>query len=395
MKIIMDGNEAAALAAKLARVKVISAYPITPQTTVVEKLAEYTANGELDAEFIKVESEHSAMSTCIGAAATGVRTFTATSSQGLMLMSEMLFVASGLRLPIVMTNANRSLSAPLSIWCDQQDSMAVRDSGWIQLYCENNQEILDTTIQAFKVAEELLVPVMVCYDGYILSHTVEPVDVPEQAEIDSFLPPYKYQYPLDPEKPATLGAVGVPEYYTEFRYMLQNAVRDSKGTLVKVDREFKKRFGRGYGLLEKYQSDDANVILLTMGSLASSSKDIVDSYRKHGEKVGLVKLKSFRPFPVEELVDALGHAKAIAVLEKDISLGYAGGLFLDAAAAFVNASRRPLMLNFIGGLAGRDVSSLHIRQAIRAAAKAAETSKVKRVVNWLGLREKVVGVEKE
>ncbi|MGC8816255.1 MAG: pyruvate synthase subunit PorA [Candidatus Hadarchaeum sp.] len=390
MKQIIDGNEAAALAAKLARVKVISAYPITPQTTVVEKLAEYISNGELDAEFIKVESEHSAMSACIGAAATGVRAFTATSSQGLLLMNEMLYVASGLRLPIVMTNANRSVSAPLSIWCDQQDSMTVRDSGWIQLYCENNQEILDTTIQAFRIAEEVLLPVMVCYDGYILSHTLEPVDCPSQEEVDAFLPPYRYPYALDPEKPVTMGPVGVPEYYMEFRYLLQKAVQEAKPKIEEIDAEFRNRFGRGYGIMEKYQSDDAEVIILTMGSLSSSSKDVVDRLRKHGEKVGLVKLKSFRPFPVEEMVEALGRAKAIAVIEKDISLGHAGGLFIDTAAAFVNRGRAPLLLNFICGLAGRDVTSAHIEQAVREAQMAAETGEVKEKIRWLGLQENLV-----
>lgn len=392
MKQVLDGNEAAATAAKLAHVKVVSAYPITPQTTIVEKLAEFIANGELDAEYIKVESEHSALSACIGAAATGVRTFTATSSQGLMLMSEMLFVASGLRLPIVMTNVNRSLSAPLSIWCDQQDSMAVRDCGWVQLYCENNQEILDSTLQAFRVAEELLLPVMVCFDGYILSHTAEPIEIPEQAEVDKFLPPYKFPYPLDPEKPVTMGPLGVPEYYEEFRYMLQEAMRASKEKLVEVDKEFKKCFGRSYGLIERYHSDDADVILLTMGSLSSSVKEVVDVYRKRGGKVGLVKVRSFRPFPVKELIEALGQAKAVAVLEKDISLGSAGGLFLDVAASFVNVKPAPLMLNFVCGLAGRDVSSLQIKEAVRAAAKAAETGKVRHAVRWLGLREKVLGL---
>jgi len=390
MKQIMDGNEAVALAAKLARVKVISAYPITPQTTVVEKLADYVSNGELDAEFMKVESEHSAMSACIGAAATGVRAFTATSSQGLMLMSEMLYVAAGLRLPIVMTNANRSISAPLSIWCDQQDSMTVRDSGWIQLYCENNQEILDTTIQAFRISEELLLPVMVCYDGYILSHTLEPVDCPDQADVDAFLPRYNYPYALDPEKPVSIGAVGVPEYYMEFRYLLQKAVQESKAKIVEIDREFKRRYGRGYGILEKYQSDDAEVVILTMGSLSCSCKDIVDSLRQRGEKVGLVKLKSFRPFPTEEIIEALGRAKAVAVVEKDISLGYAGGLFIDTAAAFVNTGKAPLMINFICGLAGRDVTSAHLKQAIRETQKAAETGKVEKKIRWLGLQEKLV-----
>lgn len=390
MKLIMDGNEAAALAAKLARVKVISAYPITPQTTVVEKLAEYVSNGELDAEFIKVESEHSAMSACIGAAATGVRAFTATSSQGLLLMSEMLYVASGLRLPIVMTNANRSVSAPLSIWCDQQDSMTVRDSGWIQLYCENNQEILDTTLQAFRIAQELLLPVMVCYDGYILSHTLEPVDCPPQEEVDAFLPPYHYPYALDPEKPVTMGPVGVPEYYMEFRYLLQKAVEEAKAKIIEVDEEFKRRFGRGYGIMEKYHSDDAEVIILTMGSLSSSSKEVVDSLRKRGEKVGLVKLKSFRPFPAKEIVEALGRAKAVAVLEKDISLGYAGGLFLDTAAAFINSKKAPLMINFICGLAGRDVTSAQIETAVRETQRVVETGEVEEKVRWLGLQEKLI-----
>jgi len=387
---IIDGNEAVALAAKLARVKVISAYPITPQTTVVEKLAEYISNGELDAEFIKVESEHSAMSACIGAAATGVRAFTATSSQGLLLMSEMLYVASGLRLPIVMTNANRSVSAPLSIWCDQQDSMTVRDSGWIQLYCENNQEILDTTIQAFRIAEELLLPVMVCYDGYILSHTLEPVDCPEQSEVDAFLPEYHYPYALDPEKPVTMGPVGVPEYYMEFRYLLQKAVQESKAKIVEIDHEFKKRFGRGYGILEEYRSDDAEVVILTMGSLSSCCKEIVDSLRQRGEKVGLVKLKSFRPFPTEEIIEALGRTKAVAVVEKDISLGHAGGLFIDTAAAFVNTREAPLMINFICGLAGRDVTSALLEQAVRETQRAAETGRVEKKIRWLGLQEKLV-----
>jgi len=391
VKEVLDGNEAAATAAKLARVKVVSAYPITPQTTIVEKLAEFIADGELDAEYIKVESEHSALSACIGAAATGVRSFTATSSQGLMLMSEMLFVASGLRLPIVMTNVNRSLSAPLSIWCDQQDSMAVRDSGWVQLYCENNQEILDSTLQAFRVAEELLLPVMVCFDGYILSHTAEPVEIPEQAAVDEFLPVYKFPYPLDPEKPVTMGPLGVPEYYEESRYMLQEAARASKEKLVEVDKEFKRCFGRSYGLIERYHSDDADVILLTMGSLTSSAKEVVDTYRKQGEKVGLVKVRSFRPFPAKELIGALEQAKAVAVFEKDISLGSAGGLFLDVAASFINVKPAPLMLNFICGLAGRDVSPIQIKEAVRAATKAAETGRVRRTVRWLGLRKEVLG----
>lgn len=392
MKKMLTGNEAAAIAAKLARVKVISAYPITPQTVVVEKLSEFVADGELDAEFMKVESEHSALSACVGAAATGARTFTATSSQGLMYMAEILFIASGMRLPIVMVNANRALSAPLNIWCDQQDSMAVRDCGWVQLHCENNQEIIDTTIQAFRVAESLSLPVMVCYDGFILSHTVEPVDVPEQKDVDKFLPPFKPQHVLDPEKPVTMGSMGVPEYYEEIKCMQQESMHAAKKKLLEVDAEFGKKFDRRYKLLERYHSDDADVILLTMGSLSSSVKEIVDRYRERGEKVGLVKLKSFRPFPVEELIDALGHAKAVAVLEKNISFGSAGALFLDTAASFVNVQKPPLMLDFICGLGGRDVEALQIREAIRAASRAAESGEVRKAVRWLGLREKLVGL---
>jgi pyruvate/2-oxoacid:ferredoxin oxidoreductase alpha subunit len=706
---VLTGNEAVAIAAKLARVRVVAAYPITPQTVVVEKLAEFVADGELDAEFMKVESEHSALSACIGASAVGARAFTATSSQGLMLMSEMLFIAAGLRLPIVVANANRALSAPLNIWCftkdaevlmgdltykpiseikegdivlgkdkngnlrftkvkrlfkretddlielktdkfnlictpdhrfyyhpahghwirarslknkllpwfgfgysnetdefkrgwlsgvadgdgclwrdeqgrdtfrinvkdeviidtfikycsnfgfdirkvnyrkneglstgiitlarettrlkeflnfsknadfcrgylagiydaegsgpskvkqaviynsnpeilkkifealdllgmkyrtyvdkrsmnhhikinnvpeffircrpvlerkrnnlckmsirsvksrlkieniipirenrevynletdtnnyivngflvhncDQQDSFAVRDSGCIQIYCEDNQEILDSIIQAYRVAEELLLPVMVCYDGYILSHTAEPVDVPEQAEVDEFLPPYKHPHPLDPDKPVTMGPVGVPEYYEEFRYMLQQAMCAAKKHLLRVDKEFGKRFGRSYGLLERYRSDDADVLLLTAGSVSSSAKELIDRYRERGEHVGLVKVRAYRPFPGEELVEALGHAKAVAVLEKDISLGWAGALFTDVSAAFANEEKAPLMMDFICGLGGRDVSPVQIREALRAAAKAAETGEVKRPVRWLGLREKIVGL---
>jgi len=392
LKQVLTGNEVAALGAKLARVNVIAAYPITPQTAVVEKLAEFVADGELNAEFMKVESEHSALSACIGASAVGARAFTATSSQGLMLMSEMLFIAAGLRMPIVVANANRALSAPLNIWCDQQDSFVVRDSGCVQIYCEDNQEVLDSIIQAYRVAEELLLPVMVCYDGFILSHTAEPVEVPEQVEVDKFLPPYKHPHPLDPDKPVTMGPMGVPEYYEEFRCMLQQAMCVAKQKLVDVDREFGKRFGRRYGLLERYKSDNADVLLLTAGSLSSSAKELIDRYRKRGERVGLVKVRAYRPFPAEELVEALGHAKAVAVLEKDISLGWAGALFTDVSAAFVNVKKAPLIMDFICGLGGRDVSQLQIREALRAAARAAETGEVRRPVRWLGLREKIVGL---
>ena len=392
MKEFMNGNEAAALAAKLARVRVISAYPITPQTVVVEKLSEYVANGELEAEFMKVESEHTALSACIGAAATGVRTFTATSSQGLILMSEIMYIASGLRIPLVMANANRSLSAPLSIWNDQQDSISVRDSGWIQIYCENNQEILDSTIQAFRIAEEALLPVMVCYDGYIVSHTTEPVDVPSQEDVDRFLPPYRFPHPLDPEKPVTIGAVGVPEYYEEFRHQLQEAMLGSVETVRRVGEEFGRMFGRRYGLMECHGCDDAEVIVLTMGSVAGTIREVVDEYRRGGSRVGLVRLRLYRPFPAAELAQLLSRAKAVCVIEKDFSPGATGALFSDVSATLINQKTKPVMLNFICGLGGRDVTEEQIREAIRTTFEAAESGKVERPVRWLGLRETLVGL---
>jgi pyruvate ferredoxin oxidoreductase alpha subunit len=389
MKLMLSGNEAAALAAKLARVKVIATYPITPQTAAVEKLSEYIANGELEAEMIRVESEHSALSACIGAAASGVRAFTATSSQGLMLMSEILFVASGMRIPLVMVNVNRSLSAPLSIWCDMQDSLSVRDSGWIQLYCENNQEILDFTLQAFRIAERTLLPVMVCYDGYILSHMAEMVEVPEQEEVDQFLPPYRYPYPLDPEKPVTLGPVGVPEYYEEFRFTQHEAMELAWKEIEETMALFGERFGRKYRPVEGYKIEDAGVVLVSMGSVCGTIKEVIDTLRKGGEKVGLVEMRVFRPFPSRELKEILSGKKVVGVLEKALSPGATGPLYADLASAL--GDRPPLMLDFICGLGGRDVKEEDIREALKTCHAAARGETVEKV-NWLGLREKVVGL---
>lgn len=390
MRRLLNGNEAAALAAKLARVQVVSAYPITPQTVVVETLAKYVADGELEAEFVKVESEHSALSVCLGASATGARAFTATSSQGLMLMSEILYVVSGMRLPVVMANVNRSLSAPLSIWNDQQDSLAVRDSGWIQLYCESNQEILDLLLQAFLLAERVSLPAMVCYDGYILSHTAEAVEVPEQAEVDAFLPPYSPSLRLDPDRPLTMGPVGVPEVYMEARYMQHRDTRRAREEFLRVAEEFGRRFGRRYGILEEYRTEGAELLLLTMGSLASTAKEAVDRCRERGEKVGLVKLTLYRPFPDGEVVEALKRAKVVGVLEKDISTGWMGALYTDTVAAFANESRRPLFQNFILGLGSRDVRLEDLEGIIGALRKAAEEGKVGENPRWVGLKGEMV-----
>jgi pyruvate ferredoxin oxidoreductase alpha subunit len=391
MKKVLTGDQATAESARLCRVQVISAYPITPQTIIVERLSEFVADGELSAEFIKVESEHSALSACVGASAAGARAFTATSSQGLALMGEILHIAAGLHLPIVMVNVNRSLSAPLSIWCDQQDSISMRDTGWVQLYCENNQEVMDSIIQAYRLAESISLPVMVCFDGYIMSHTAEPVDIPEQSKVDEFLPPFKPVHVLDPKNPITMGAVGVPEYYEEFRYVTHETLLSAKEKLVEVDREFRKHFGRGYGMIESYRTDGADIILLTMGSLSGNLKEFVDLSREHGEAVGMVKLKLYRPFPAKELTDVLKQAKVVGVMEKDISLGYAGGLYLDLAAAFANQAKHPLLMDFVCGLGGRDVTFLQVREALKKAHEAMEAGEVKHPVNWLGLREEVIG----
>lgn len=388
MKQVMTGNESAATAAKQARVKVVPAYPITPQTSIMEKLSEYVAQGELDAEFLKMESEHSVMSACIGAAAAGVRTFTATSSQGLLLMAEILFIASGLRMPLVMANVNRAVAAPLNILGDQTDSFALRDCGWAQIYCENAQEVFDTIIQAFRIAEEALVPVMVCYDGYILSHTTEVVDIPEQKLVDEFLPPYSYAYALDPERPLSIGAFSPPEHYMEFRHAHHEALAGCKEKVVRAGTDFYHIFGRQYDLMECYHSDDAHIVLVTLGSLAGTIKDIVDEYRRDGESVGMLKARLFRPFPGVEIVEALKNAKLVAVLEKDISPGQVGVLFTALAAAFMSSEKvPPLMISFVCGLGGRDVTKADLRDAVGQCKEALKCGEARPRLRWLGLKE--------
>lgn len=383
---VVHGSRAVAEAVKLCNVNVIPAYPITPQTHIVEDLAKMVANGDIKGEYIMVESEHSAMAACIGACGTGARVFTATSSQGLALMHEMLWIASGMRLPIVMVNANRALSAPINIWNDQSDSMAERDSGWIQLYCETNQEALDTTIQAYKIAEDkdVLLPVMVCMDGFVLTHTTEPVEYPDQEVVNKFLPKYVPQLYLDPNDPMTQGALGDPSVYTEFRYEQQKAMERSLEVIKKVDQEFKDIIGRGYGILEEYNMKDAEIVLVTMGSVAGTIKETIDSLGD--KKVGLLKIKLFRPFPKKEVLKALEKAKVVAVLEKDVSIGLGeGGLFSEMKGLLYNSKNRPKAIGFVGGLGGRDIVPGDIEKAVEKAKKAiaGEVDEV----TWLGLKE--------
>jgi pyruvate ferredoxin oxidoreductase alpha subunit len=353
---IMEGSHAVAKAVKQCRPQVVPAYPITPQTHIVEALAEMVANCELDAEYITVESEFSALSACLGASAAGSRTYSATTSQGLALMFEVCFNVSGMRLPVIMTIANRALGAPLSIWNDQQDSIAIRDAGWMQFYAEDNQEATDLHYIAYKVAEnpEILLPALVCFDGFILSHTYEPVDMLSQADVDRYLPPYKPVQRLDADDPVSFGMYATPEYYLEFRYEHDQAMKRAKRIISDAGREFGTMFGRDYtDLTEGYRLEDADIVLVAMGSLAGTVKDAIDEMRENGKKVGLLRIRCFRPFPSEEVVKALSGAKTVAVLDKNISVGSKGAVALEIKDALYG---KPVaVLDYILGLGGRDV----------------------------------------
>jgi len=392
MRKVMKGNEAAAWAAKLAKPKVVAAFPITPSTLVPEKISEFVADGEMDAEFIKVESEHSAISACVGASAAGVRTFTATASQGLALMHEILFIAAGMRLPIVMAIGNRTLSAPINIWNDWQDTISERDTGWIQFYAENNQEALDLILIAFKVAEDerVLLPAMVGFDAFILTHTVEPVEIPDQEVVDEFLGEYvpKHAY-LDPARPITQGALGFPVHYMEARYTVWEAMENARKVIKEAFDEFEKKFGRRYHMIEEYKTDDAEIILLTMGSLAGTLKEFVDKKREEGIKIGAAKMTVYRPFPIEEIRALAKKAKVLAILEKDISFGIGGAVFADTSRALINEKEKPIMLDFIIGLGGRDVTFDQLEEVVAISKKALEGEKVEEV-NWIGLRKEIL-----
>jgi len=345
---VMEGSHAIADALKLCKPEVIPAYPITSQTHIVEKLSELVADGEIDAEYLNVDSEHSAMATCIGAQATGVRTFTATCGQGLALMWELLYAASGMRLPIVMAVTNRALSSPLNIWCDWSDAIGARDSGWLQFYCKNAQEAYDTIIQAYRIAEEVSLPAMVCIDGFFVSHTLEPVETIER--FDNFVDAYKPKLTLDTAKPMTQGTYAMPEDYQEFKEIQDRAMNDSKDVIKKINDEFGKKFGRTYGdgLIETYNMANAKYAIITMGSVAGTIKHVID---RRAEDIGLVRIKAFRPFPCEELKEIVKNVESIGVFEKDISYGSGGALTTEVRSLIT----KPIA-SFIGGLGGRDVT---------------------------------------
>jgi len=356
-KIAKEVSVAVAEAVAQCNVDVISAYPITPQTHIVEHLAELVNNGELDAEYIPVESEHAAMSACIGAAATGARTFTSTSSQGLLLMYENLYIAPALRLPIVMALVNRSVSAPISIWNDHSDVMSMRDAGWIHTFAENGQEAVDLIYHAYKVAEKTLLPVAVNIDGFILSHVVEPIEFLDQTLVDKYLPPLKMKYKLDPKKPITIGAIGVPEIYTEAKKAQDEALKASYKTIVQAWKDFEKLTGRKYLPVETYQMEDAEVGLVIMGSLAENAMNAVDILRTKGKKVGLVRIRLWRPFPLKDFIKAIGKVKALCVVDRAVSHAATGGpVGIEVRSALYQSNKRPRVLNLIAGLSGRDVT---------------------------------------
>ena len=392
---IMTGNQAAALGVKLSRVQVVSAYPITPQTSLTESLSQFIEGGELKAEYVRVESEHSALTVCISASSVGARVFTSTSSHGLLYMHEQLHWAAGSRLPVVLCCVNRGVGAPWSIFNDQQDAIAQRDTGWIQIYCRDNQEIIDTVIQAYRIAEEIYVPVMVCYDGFVLSHTTMPVEVPDAGPVDEFLPPYRPHTILSPEDPRNINPVIFPwrrydsrgvlcDGYMELRYKLQKTLEGARDVIVAANDAYAHLFGRDYGgMLWTYRAGDAEIVLAAMGSLATEATTAADILRDQGLKAGVVGIRVFRPFPQQEVREAFRKARAIFVMEKDISYGFQGALCSDLKAAFYGSGIDAPIHNLIAGLGGRDVKARELVEAVQSSLDAMRQATRKEETTWL------------
>jgi len=388
-KKVMEGSRAVAEAVKVCRPHVISAYPITPQTHIVENLSQMVADGELKAEFINVESEFGAASVILGASATGARAYSTTTSQGLLLMAEVLFNIAGLRLPVSITCANRSVSAPINIWNDHQDAMTVRDSGWIQLYAEDCQEAADMQLQAYRIGEnpEVSLPVMVNMDGFILTHAFEPVELIDQKMADEFLPPYKPTNYLTPKNPVTFGVLAEPQYYMETRYRLQQAIETAKQVIDEVASEFNRMFGRyAGGLVDKYRLEGAEIALVGMGSVVGTMREVVDHLREKGKKVGLLKIRAFRPFPKEAIYDSLQGMKKILVMEKALSLGLGGILLNEMKTVFYGKKKQPQICGFIVGLGGRDIPNQSIMEAVNKV----ESEMIED--HFLDLREELIGI---
>jgi pyruvate ferredoxin oxidoreductase alpha subunit len=389
--VVVEGSYAVAHSVKICRPNVISAYPITPQTHIVEDLSQFIADGEIpNCEYINVESEFSAISALVGATAVGARTYSATTSQGLLLMHEVLFNASGMRLPIVMTVANRAISAPINIWNDHQDSIAQRDTGWIQLYVEDVQEASDTLPQLYKIAEDydVMLPGMICMDGFILSHVYEPVVLLEQALTDNFLPQFQPENVLDPQDPKTFGAFAAPDTYEEFRYLQEQAMQKALPKVETVAKEFEEIFGRFHGgLVDGYKLEDAEIVIMAMGSVLGTIKDVVDEYRARGEKIGVLKVRSFRPFPKEQIREAIKNAHAVVVLDKNISIGTnEGALFTETKSSLYNSKIRVPIMGYTVGHGGRDIHMESIAKVIEETKKAAKSG-IKDESQFLDLKE--------
>jgi pyruvate ferredoxin oxidoreductase alpha subunit len=360
----IEGSRAVAEAVALCRPEVICAYPITPQTHIVENLGQMVKAEQIDnCEFINVESEFAALSVAIGASATGARAYTATASQGLLFMAEAVYNASGLGLPIVMTIGNRAIGAPINIWNDQQDSMSMRDAGWIQLYAETNQEAVDLHIQAVRLAEELSVPVMVCVDGFILTHAYERVDIPTQEQVDAYVPAYEPRQILDPAEPVTIGAMVGPEAFTEVRYLAHYRQMQALWLIPELAEEFEEQFGRSSGgLLHDYRTDDAETLVVALGSVNGTIKDVVDGLREDGVTIGSVSITSFRPFPAKRLREVIGHAKRVVVIEKSLAVGIGGIVSTDVRMALASAGIP--VHTVIAGLGGRAITQHSLREAL-------------------------------
>ncbi len=384
MKRVLEGSDAVAEGVRLARVQVISAYPITPQTHIVERLAEFCADGKLDARFLRVESEHSALAALIGASSMGVRTFTATSSQGLALMHELLHWASAARLPIVMADVNRALAPGWNIWADQTDSLAQRDTGWIQFYCESVQETLDSTLQAFRLAERVNLPVMVLLDAFFLSHTYEPADVPEQDAVDRFLPPFQPRIALTTENPCSLSQMAPPNVYMEMRYSMHEAMQQTFDEFAAIAQDFEIIFGRHSGAVEAIRCEDAEIILVTSGTITSTARQVVEDLRSRGEKVGILKMKLFRPFPVASVRQFLGGAQKVAVIDRNYSFGASGIFAQEVRAALCGLPKPPPVFGFVAGLGGRDVNTGTLEEIVQHTKNHASPNDES---IWVGLRE--------
>lgn len=389
MKVARTGNEAMAEAMRQINPDVVAAYPITPATEIVQLFSNFVADGLVKSEFVAVESEHSAMSACIGAQAAGVRAMTGTSSQGLILMSEMLYIASGLRLPIVLAEVNRAISSPINIHCDHSDTMAVRDSGWIQIYSENAQEAYDNLIQAVRIAEEALLPAMVTIDGFIISHGMEAIDMLEDEKVTEFIKEYEPEHPLlDVNNPITAGAIDFTDYFFEHKRQTIEAMKNSKEVIQRISQEFGGRFGRTYELFESYRLDDAEIALAIIGSTAGTAKVVVDELRNKGIKAGLLKIRVFRPFPGLELREALKDIKAVAVMDRADGLNTVGGpLYEEIKAVLYESEPRPKVVNYIYGLGGRDTKLKHIETVFNDLGEILRTGRIKEPVSYLGVRE--------